>query len=146
MDPLSITASAVGLLTAVASVAKTIRSITAVVKDAPREVHSLQVEVDELQTAVAGLNEFMGRASQLPKHRTSLISVDQLVATLTEAVLIISEIESLLKPIKSGIFTKTLLVQDRLRFISNQGTISMIIQRIQRSKASLNLMFNIVQW
>ena len=146
MDPLSITASATGLLTAVAGVAITLRSIVTNVKDAPREVHALLAEVDELQVAVAALNDFIQGANKLPKHRTSLISFEQLVATLTEAVLTMSEIEVLLKPFKVTNLSRNMLLRNKLRMIFKQGSIVTIIQRLQRNKASLNLMFNIVQW
>ena len=146
MDPLSITASVTGLLTAVATVAITLRSIVANVKDAPREVHALLAEVDELQVAVAALNDFIQRASQLPKHRTGLISLEQLVATLTEAVITMSEIEALLKPFKVTNLSRNMLLRNKLRMIFKQGSVVTIIQRLQRNKASLNLMFNIVQW
>ena len=146
MDPLSITASVTGLLTAVATVAITLRSIVTNVKDAPREVHSLLVEVDELQVAMAALNDFIHRASKLPKHRAGLISLGQLVATLTEAVFTISEIEVLLKPFKVTNLSRNMLLRNKLRMIFKQGSVVTIIQRLHRNKASLNLMFNIVQW
>ena len=146
MDPLSITASVAGLITAIALVTNKIRSIIVVVKDAPREIHALLTELSELQIAVAALKGLMGRASQLPKSRTCLISLDQLVATLTEAVLNVSEIEALLEPIIAGIFARTESVRIRLRSLTEQDTIKAIVQRIQRNKASLNLVFNIIQW
>lgn len=143
MDPLSITVAITGLLGAAASTATSVQSVISRVKNAPVMIQSLLAEINEVQTAVAYLQNFVGKASQLNKHRASLVSMDQLVATLTEAVLTISEIDTLVKPLT---LEKEMPLWDRVRVAFDQTSMTVAIHRLSRNKASLDLMFNILQW
>ncbi|KAI4153019.1 MAG: hypothetical protein LQ340_002558 [Diploschistes diacapsis] len=142
MDPLSITVAITGLLGAAASTATSVQSVISRVKNAPVMIQSLLAEINEVQTAVAYLQNFVGKASQLNKHRASLVSMDQLVATLTEAVLTISEIDTLVKPLT---LEKEMPLWDRVRVAFDQTSMTVAIHRLSRNKASLDLMFNILQ-
>jgi hypothetical protein len=72
-----------------------------------------------------------------------MIRVEQMVATLTEAVLTFSELEALITSISEddGVPLKT-----RLMFHWKQDIVASIMVRLERHKSSLSLMLNIVQW
>ena len=72
-----------------------------------------------------------------------MIRVEQVVATLTEAVLTFSELEALITSISEddGMPLKT-----RLMFHWKQDIVASIMVRLERHKSSLSLMLNIVQW
>ena len=106
-----------------------------------------------MQTATALLQMMVQGASQLPKQRAGLISLEQLVATLTETILTISELEALVKSLNKTDDNFLPAQQDlegfvlsRVRFVFNQSKTKTLIERLSRNKASSNLMFNIIQW
>lgn len=146
MDPLSISAAITGLAGAIASVYKSISTISSAVKNLPREIQALLTEVNELEWAVEALRTYVQNTSEVPRRRAFLVSIDQVIATLTEVVLTISDAEALLKPIDARKTFGEISIRDKLRFTLHQGGFNTVIQRLQRNKTSLNLMFNVFQW
>ena len=144
MDPLSITAAVVGLIGAVESVSSILKVISSSITDVPRVMTSLFTEAKELQLAVSVLYRLIRGVDRLSKRRTRLISLEQLMATLTETVLTISEIEAQLKTIASR--NDRFSLYDRVKVAFALPGIKTLVGRLQRNKASLNLMFNILQW
>lgn len=55
MDPLSVTASIVGILGAAGKVAELLRFIISTAKDAPQVVAALACEINEVQAALSSL-------------------------------------------------------------------------------------------
>ena len=145
MDPLSIAASVAGSLGAIGSVSSLLGSLISRFRYAPRELQSLSIEVKEVQAALVVLHRYMQNFEILPSHRAGLISVRQLGGTLTEVVLTISEIEALVGPC-TVVDSPHATVFERIRIAFNSTDMTTIIQRLQRNKSSLNLMFSIIQW
>ena len=153
MDPLSIATAFVGLTGAVASVYTILRSVISKARDAPQEIHTLSTEMTGMYAAIASLQRIAQRISELPRYRANLISLDQLVATLTDSVLLISELETLVEPFKAMateahpmLDQKVVALKDRLQVTFQSSRMTVLIERLQRTKASLNLLFNIMQW
>jgi hypothetical protein len=72
-----------------------------------------------------------------------MIQVDQLVATLTEAVLTFSELGALLAPLGEG---SEISWRESVKLAWKEDKISRIMLRLDRHKSSLWLMLNIVRW
>jgi hypothetical protein len=138
MDPLSVTASIVGILAAAAKIAESLQGMVSTAKNAPRVLVALDCEIREFQTALSSLQTLLADLSSIPTHRAALIQVEQLVVTLTEAVLTFSELDAL-----RG---SKVPVAKRLRWTQAEGNCLKLVERIQRHKASISLMLHIFQW
>lgn len=143
MDPLSVTASVVGLRTAAQQVAAILCKVRSGIVDAPRLADQLLSQVKELEICLSSLHKLLARIKSAPTRRISMIQVDQLVATLTEAVLTFSELDALLTPLETGCEAS---IRQRLKLAWKEDTISNILTRLDRHKSSLSLMLTIVQW
>jgi len=143
MDPLSVIASVFGLLTAANKVSSMLFAIISSTKDAPQFVSHIISEVKEVEISLFAIYRLLQGISSAPRRRIALIQLDQLIATLTEAVLTFSELEALVTPIAKQSKVST---TERLKWVLKEDTVSNIVQRLQRHKSSLSLMLNIVQW
>ena len=143
MDPLSVTASVVGLLAAAGKIAFVLSTIRSSLSHAPQSVDQLLSLVRELKICFSSVHNFLIGLSLAPKRRINMIQVEDLVITLTESVLTFSELEALVSPY-GGVSGMTIL--ERLKFSWDEDGISSIMQRLDRHKSSLSLMLNIIQW
>ncbi|MCJ1328076.1 hypothetical protein MMC10_004751 [Thelotrema lepadinum] len=152
MEPLSIIAAAVGLTGAAASVYTSLSSVVTKVEDVPHELRALMTEMNGMHTAVDSLRRILQRVSRLPEHRASLISLDRLVATLTETICTVSELETIIEPFNIMntpayplIKNRAVVLKDRLQVAFKSTRTAVLIERLQRTQTSLILMFNIIQ-
>jgi hypothetical protein len=143
MDPLSVMASVIGLMTAARSVSSVLLVVKSSMKDAPQMVNHILSEIKEVEISLSAIQKFLMGITSAPRRRIALIQLDQLIATLTEAVLTFSELEAIVTPLASKSNAPAL---ERLRWALKEDKISSIMQRLQRHKSSLSLMLNIVQW
>lgn len=143
MDPLSVMASVVGLLTAAGAVASILSTVKSSISDAPRLLDHVLREVKDVEIVLSAIHKFLIGISSAPIRRIALIQVDQLIATLTESVLTFSELEALVKPLEARSGNS---LWERVKWAWKEDTVSDILQRLQRHKSSLSLMLNIVQW
>ena len=90
MDPLSVTASVVGLLGAAGKIASILSKVKSGLVEAPRLMDQLLSQIRELEACFSAVHQFLSGIISVPQRRTSMIQVEQLVATLTEAVLTLS--------------------------------------------------------
>jgi hypothetical protein len=143
MDPLSVLASVAGLLMAAGSVSSTLITIGASLKDVPQSVNQVVSEVNDIRTSLSAVQKFLLGLAAAPRHRIAMIQLDQLVATLTEAVLTFSELEALVTPFMAS---STMLTMQRVKWLLKDDEVTPLLHRLQRHKSSLSLMLNIVQW
>ena len=145
MDPLSIMASVVGLLSAAGKVASVLSGAISAVKDAPSFVRSTLSEVESIRAALIALHKFLLRVAEKSCPRASFIQLDPLIATLTDAVLTFAELEKMVVPLERLIRTPGDL-SARLKTAWSGDSISTVTGRLQQHKSSLSLMMNIIQW
>jgi hypothetical protein len=143
MDPLSVTASVVGLLMAAGSVASILSKVNTGISDAPQLMDQLLSQVNELEAIFIVVNKVLAGISEAPRRRISMIQVDQLVATLTESVLTFSELGDLIAPLWEG---SQMSIRRRMKLAWEEDKISSIMLRLDRHKTSLSLMLAILQW
>jgi signal transduction histidine kinase len=143
MDPLSILASVTGLLMAAGTVASTLSRIRSSVSNARQSIDQVVSEVDDLRTSLSAMSMFLIGLDSVPRRRVALIQVDQLVATLTEAVLTFSELEALVSPFATK---SDISMTERMKWAWKEDKVLPILQRLQRHKSSFSMMLNIVQW
>ena len=143
MDPLSILASVVGLVNAAGKISSILAITLSNVHESPQLMQDVLSEVNDVKIFLSALQRFLFGISSAPRRRVALITLHQLIATLTEAVFTFSELEDLLAPFAASC---EISIIERARWAMKEETISRIIQRLQRHKSSLSLMLNIVQW
>ena len=90
MNPLSVSAAVVGLLSAAASILK----ITGSAAGAPKLAHDVVSEVKEVTASLALLRPYVERLKLPCSSRASLISVDQVVICMTSCVETFSDLEN----------------------------------------------------
>jgi hypothetical protein len=144
MDPLSVMASVVGLLSAAAEVSKILTSVASRLRDAPAQMHSTLSEVNSIRAALISLHKFLLRVADTPSPRAAYIELDQLIATLTDAVMTFSDLEALIKPLSLAQGSDNL--QARVKLVWRESSITATLRRLQDHKSSLSLMLNIIQW
>jgi len=145
MDPLSVTASIVGILAAAAKIGESLHSTISVAKDAPQVLSALDCEVREIQAALSSLQTLLADLSSLPPHRAALIQIDHLIATLTGCVLSFSELKTAIAPF-TALQKPVVSLRARLKWTRAEGDCLRIVERLQRHKASISLMLSILQW
>jgi hypothetical protein len=143
MDPLSIVASVAGLLMAAGTLTSTLSTIRSTVSNARLSIDQIASEVNDVRTSLSAVQKFLLGLSSAPRRRVALIQLDQLLATLTDAVLTFSELEDLVSPFATG---SDLSITERVKWAWKEEKVLPILQRLQRHKSSFSVMLNIVQW
>ncbi|KAL8932104.1 MAG: hypothetical protein Q9211_006529 [Gyalolechia sp. 1 TL-2023] len=143
MDPISVSASILGLLGAAAKVTEALTSFVLGVKDAPRLARSVIAEVQDLKICLQRLQELILSETSNARPRKAMIMVDQLCVVLTHTVVTFSELENALGGLKPR---NSLLFGNRLKWIAKEPTISKLLLRLQSSKLSLSLVLTTLSW
>ncbi|CAG7560917.1 unnamed protein product [Fusarium equiseti] len=140
-DPLSIAASVVGIVTAAAQVSKILANVIDKTRNAPKECNRILAEVGDIQNVLTTLQLYIMGARRAPRSRTSLIMVEQVVATLAACVTTFSELDIFAIALQNDAEMKVL---DRLRWSSKDKEIKAILVRLESHKSSLTLMLIIL--
>jgi hypothetical protein len=118
-------------------------AIKSTLQDAPQFIDQILSEVNDLKTSRSAMHRLLGRLGSARRGRIALIRIDQLVVTLTEAVLTFSDLETKIAPF--AISSNPSLV-GRAKLAWNDDDIMRVVDRLQWYKPSLSLMLNILQW
>lgn len=145
MDPLSVTASIVGILAAAGKLSELLHTTICNAREAPKVVTTLGSEINDIRAALLSLQGLITYLSSSAPRRTALIQLDQLVVTLTESVLTFSELEAIITPL--AVPNEELFpLRARLKWTRVERNCSKMVEKLQRHKASISLMLNILQW
>lgn len=139
MDPLSITTSILGILTAAVQVTAVLGKI----KDAPKSIEDILIETEHIKLVFRALQTFIDRAYTVPRERAALIQLDDVVAILTRTVIVFSELEPIITKISSQKRPSSLRLLTWMRLESG---VVRLVNQLQRHKASLTLLLQIIQW
>lgn len=143
MDPLSVSASIIGILCAAAKVTSVLSSFVRNARGAPELARTVLDEVNGLSAILSQLQTYLLGAASASRSRVSLILVEQVIVTLAECVTTFSELEDVLE---IGRIKNDLKIIDRIKWAMNESKVSDIQLRLQRNKTSLSLMLTILQW
>src|SRR2546423_7396138 len=141
MDPLSAAASIVGILAAAGKVIEILGPVVAALKDASKSATTTYSEVNNSRIILSALQTLLNNLNTASRKRTALIPIDQLVAVLTDGVILFSELEALVLPLG----TSSGHVRSRIQWARREGTFASLISRLQSFKSSITLMLNILQ-
>ncbi|MCJ1392743.1 hypothetical protein MMC18_005614 [Xylographa bjoerkii] len=137
MDPLSISASIVGLITAAVQISSLLKTFINHTKHASISAQSVLLEIRDIGVCLNQLQGFLLGTQEASKSRKSLIMVEQVVIVFTDCVSVFSDLEQTLEMIRSDQPTRII---DRMKWAAKESSIAKILLRLQASKASLNLM------
>jgi hypothetical protein len=98
MDPLSISASIAGLLAVTGTIISTLEGFTSNVKNAPQSALSALFAVKDMKLALASVEKLLSSLSSLERTRKEMIQIDHLVIAITQSVVTLVELESLVRP------------------------------------------------
>lgn len=146
-DPLSVAASIVGILAAAGKIIEIVQPFVTNVRDAPKLAVTVHSEVNRVRIVLSSLETYLEDLSAQSTSRASFIQVDHIVVLFTDGVLLFSELETLLAPLKS-LNDNTAQIQRRHRVLwaSKKNAISTVMYRIQHFLTSLSSILNIFQW
>ncbi|EWG35943.1 hypothetical protein FVEG_00124 [Fusarium verticillioides 7600] len=96
MDPLSVSASVVGLLGAGAKITSCLWTFATNARDAPQLARHLVFEVADITAALGSLQAYVCGQAQAPGERGALILLEHVLTTLTGCVTTFSDLQSLM--------------------------------------------------
>jgi len=143
MDPLSVSAGIVGILTAAAAITNFIGGLLNSTKGAPESIRHVLTEVTGISTCLGELQAFLLGTREVPRSRATMVMVEQVVVTLTGCVTTFSDLEKILEPLKTS---RPLRVMDRVIWGLKEESIARILGRLEVTKSSLNLMMTTLTW
>jgi hypothetical protein len=143
MDPLSATASLAGLLLAAGQVTSAIFTIKSILSEAPQMVDNILSQVTQIEACLSAIQKLLCKMNPESRQRMTLIKVEHLVTSLTQAVLTFSELEALVNKIITRPRTSLML---RANWMLKQNKLASIMLRLESHKSSLSLMLSIAQW
>jgi hypothetical protein len=133
-DPLSVAASIIGILAAAAKVTETVQPWVSNVRSAPklalqvfREVSSVRMVLASLETILKDLGTPSVQATA--RH----IQVDYVVVLLTDGVLLFSELDALLAPLKApdtGQSNPQMPLHQRTLWASKKSDVSLTLDQM----------------
>ncbi|KAM5358563.1 hypothetical protein ACJZ2D_015177 [Fusarium nematophilum] len=146
MDPLSAIASVAGIATAAGEVAKILGPYITASSDAPKIAAQISSEALATQTILSALEQLASNFSAGNAKYASLIEVDQLVAVLTDGVLIFSDLEAVLQTLPPA---EPMSPGGRLwspmQWVRKKGSLTALFTRLQAFKLSVNCILSILQ-
>ena len=143
MDPISVAASIAGLLTAAAKVSSILSSVITSAKRAPKLALSASVEVTNISVCLNQLQSFLLRTQTKSQSQENLILVEQVLVVLSDCVLVFSELEQTLDPLK---LEEPWQAHRAVKWMRREKDVAAIVTRLQSSKVSLSLIMTILNW
>ncbi|KAJ4031876.1 hypothetical protein NW761_012978 [Fusarium oxysporum] len=142
MDPLSVSASVVGLLGAGAKITSCLWTFATNARDAPQLARHLVFEVADITAALESLQAYVCGQAQAPGERGALILLEHVLTTLTGCVTTFSDLQSLMDQLNLSPDMGTI---DKMKWARQESSICAIVQRLQNHKSSLTLMLTVLQ-
>ena len=143
MDPISVAASIVGLLAAATKVSSILSSVITSARTPPKLALSASVEVTDISACLNQLQSYLLRAQNRSHSQESLILVNQVLVVLSDCVLVFSELERTLDPLK---LEEPWQVHRAVKWMRREKDVAAILTRLQSSKTSLSLIMTTLNW
>ncbi|KAF4343955.1 hypothetical protein FBEOM_2112 [Fusarium beomiforme] len=144
-DPLSLAASIAGLISITVEAVKFLSPYVSAAKETPPVAAHVYSEVQSTQVILMGLQDLTRNLASVKVQRAALVGVNQVVAILTDGVLLYSELHTELQslPAKEGDVKIPLI--GRLQWARKESTFITLLNRLQSFKNSMTLVLMILQ-
>jgi len=143
MDPLFVSASIAGLMTAAQQVSSLIGLILRCKSARGKDIRDIKKTVDSLSCVLRQLQLLLSRRIIVNPERASLILVDQVVLKLTACVMTFSDLSGCVQRLSDD---KSLGVLDAIRWASKETELLKYLRNLEAHKSSLTLMISILTW
>ena len=143
MDPISAAASVVGLLGAAAKVSEVLYKFIRNVKEAPTLARNVLIEVSDISACLNQLQLYLQGTLSTSTSHEQLLMVEQLVVTLSNCVLVFSELEEMVDSLKPA---EPMQAWRLAQWLLKEQAISALLVRMQQSKLSLSVMLTTLTW
>jgi hypothetical protein len=101
MDPLSVSASVAGLLTAAQQISSLVGNVHSSSRNGSKEINDIEDSLKTLRSVLLQLQVLLLGQVTVDRKRASMILVDEIIATLAACVMTYSDIHGCLKSIES---------------------------------------------
>lgn len=144
MEPLAIGSAVIGIISASIRIGKPLYDLAVSLTDAPKSAVALHTELNDITSALKQLQTYLIGAEKTDIARRSLLSLRNIVATLTGCVTTYSELEEIVRKCTSN--GEVSGVIERAKWVFYEHEIDGVVRRLQNHKASLTLMLTTLQW
>ena len=138
-DPLSVSASVVGLI---AGGAKLV-SLIALISDPPQVLAEIKSELISLKVVINSLKTFVERTRSISAARVGLVPLQDVILIFTQIVLVHSELEDFIQSRSSN---SELTQRLREAFGRDTRAADRLLNQLQRHKTSLSLVLSVISW
>lgn len=142
MDPLSVAASIIGILAAATKVVELLKPVVSNVTESTKNAAILCSRIESSRNVLSALQKLLNNLNATPRKRKELVPLDHLVVSLTNGVLLFSELETIV--LELG--TSTENFRTRIQWARRDKTLNMMISRLQGFEISISVMLNMLQW
>lgn len=144
-DPLSVAASIAGLISITVEAVKFLSPYVSAAKETPQVAAHVYSEVQSTQVILMGLQSLTKNLESVSIQHAAMIGVNQVVAVLTDGVLLYSELHKELQSLwaKDGVEKVPLI--GRLQWVWKGSTFATLLNRLQSFKSSMTLILMILQ-
>ncbi|KAN0106677.1 hypothetical protein V8E51_009553 [Hyaloscypha variabilis] len=141
MDPLSVSASVAGLLTAAQQISSLVGNVHSSRRNGSKEINDIEDSLKTLRSVLLQLQVLLLGQVTVDRKRASMILVDEIIATLAACVMTFSDIHGCLKSIESD---EQLDFLDSIRWARKKEEMSGFLRSLEAHKSSLSLIINIL--
>ncbi|CAO2652692.1 Nn.00g021030.m01.CDS01 [Neocucurbitaria sp. VM-36] len=138
---LEVAAGVIGILAANGKVAEKLAPIVSAYRDCTRNAAAILSEINNVRFTLVSLHALFPNINEAPQRRRRLIQVDQLITSLTDGVLLFSELEAIATRLDS---TPTSMGA-KIGWARKDYQLVSLVSRMQRFQISMSLMLNILQ-
>ena len=141
MDPLSVSASVAGLLTAAQQISSLVGNVLASRRNGSKEIDAIEGSLKTLRSILLQLQVLLLGQVTVDRKRASMILVDEIIATLAACVMAFSDIHGCLKSTESD---EQLDLFDSIRWARKKEEMAGFLRSLEAHKSSLSLIINIL--
>ncbi|KAM5517477.1 hypothetical protein FOXYSP1_04429 [Fusarium oxysporum f. sp. phaseoli] len=144
-DPLSVAASIAGLISITVEAVKFLSPYVSAAKETPQVAAHVYSEVQSTQVILMGLQSLKKNLGSVKVQHAALIGVNQVVAILTDGVLLYSELHKELQSLRAKDGAEKVPLRGRLQWVWKESTFVTLLNRLQSFKSSMTLVLMILQ-
>ncbi|KAH7254364.1 Pleckstrin homology domain-containing protein [Fusarium redolens] len=144
-DPLSVAASIAGLISITVEAVKFLSPYVSATKETPQVAAHVYSEVQSTQVILMGLQSLTKNLGSVKIQHAALIGVNQVVAILTDGVLLYSELHKELGSLRAKDGVGKVPLRGRLQWVWKESTFITLLNRLQSFRSSMTLVLIILQ-
>ncbi|EWZ00220.1 hypothetical protein FOYG_00108 [Fusarium oxysporum NRRL 32931] len=144
-DPLSVSASIAGLISITVEAVKFLSPYVSAAKETPQVAAHVYSEVQSTQVILMGLQSLTKNLGSVKVQHAALIGMNQVVAILTDGVLLYSELHKELQSLRAKDGAEKVPLRGRLQWVWKESTFVTLLNRLQSFKSSMTLVLMILQ-